>query len=83
MRAQDTDLAALKAENEALRQRAERAEREAEIAVRRRIELQEILDLAKARTEVGNPANFGSSTSEEGSYVAFSRGRGRGLALRR
>ncbi len=83
MRTKDADLAALKAENEALRARAEAAEREAEISVRRRTELQELLDRAKARTECGDPKFFGSSTSEEGSSVAFSRGCGRGLAGRR
>ncbi len=77
-------LAALKAENAALRARAEAAEKEAEVAVRRRTELQELLDKAKARTERGDLDQFGSSTAEEGSSVAFRGiGRGRGLAGRR
>ncbi len=81
---QESDLAALKAENAALRARAEEAEKEAEIAVRRRVELQELLDAAKALTERGDVDQFGSSTPEEGSSVAFGGiGRGRGLAGRR
>ena len=78
----DAELAALKAENEALRARAESAEKEAERAVRRRTELQEVLNAAQARSEWGDPANFGSSTEEEGSDVAFSRGVGRGAVPR-
>ena len=50
-RRKDAELAALKVENESLRARAEAAEREAEIAVRRRTEIQEILDAAKAENE--------------------------------
>ncbi len=73
----EADLAALKAEKEALRARAEAAEKEAEIAVRRRTELQEILDAFKARSERGDPNIFGASTSDEGTDVAFSRRRGR------
>ncbi len=73
----EADLAAMKAENESLRARAERAEREAEVAVRRRTELQEILDAEKARNEWGDPNTFGSSTSVDGSGVAFARRRGR------
>ncbi len=45
----DADLAALKAENEALRARAATAEREAEVAVRRKTELQEALDAEMAK----------------------------------
>ena len=70
------DLAALQAENESLRARVEVAEKEAEVAVRRRTELQERLDAAQARNEWGDPNTFGSSTNEEGSDVAFSRRRG-------
>ncbi len=76
-RKKDAELAALKAEIEALRARAAAAETEAEVAVRRRTELQEILDHRKAQNEVGNPDTFGSSTCEEGSSVAFSRRRSR------
>ncbi len=72
-RKMEADLAALKTENEALRSRAAAAEREAEVAVRRRTELQELLDAAKARSEWGDPKTFGTSTSEEGSGVAFAR----------
>ncbi len=73
-RKKEADLAVLKAENAALRARAEAAEREAEIAVRRRTELQEILNVKKAGNEWGDPELFGSSTCEEGSQVAFARG---------
>ena len=76
-RRRDADLAALKAENAALRARAEAAERAAEIAVRRRTELQEIFDGAQALNELGDPNHFGTSTSEENSSVAFSRRRER------
>ncbi len=69
----EVDLQAMKVENESLRIRAERAEREAEVAVRRRTELQELLDAEKARHEWGDPNTFGSSTSVEGSGVAFAR----------
>ncbi len=69
----EAELAAMKAENQALRSRAERAEREAEVAVRRRTELQELYDSEKARHEWGDPSTFGSSTSVEGSGVAFAR----------
>ncbi len=80
----EADLAALKAENAALRARAEAAEREAERAVRRRTELQDVLNFEKARHEVGDPDNFGSTTSEEGSAVAFGGfGRGRIFSSRR
>ncbi len=69
---------ALKAENGALRARAEMAERDAEVALRRRLELQEVLNAELAKNAVGDPATaFGSSTVEEGSSVAF-RGLGRG-----
>ncbi len=78
------ELAALKAENAALRARAEAAEKDKEIAVRRRTELQELLDEAKARNQWGNLDQFGSSTAEEGSSLAFGGiGRGRGLSGRR
>ncbi len=70
----DSDLAALKAENEALRARAEAAEREAELAVRRRSELQDILAKEHGWNQLGDPQQFGSSTSEDGSGVAFARG---------
>ncbi len=72
-RRKEADLAALKAENAALRARAEAAEREAEVAVRRRTELQEVLDAAQAQNEWGDPIQFGSSTKEDNSDVAFSR----------
>ena len=75
-RRREADLAALKAENAALRARAEEAEREAEIAVRRRTELQEVVDAVQAQNEWGDPNQFGSSTNEENSDVAFSRRRG-------
>ena len=74
-RKKEAELEALKAENAALRARAEAAEKEAEIAVRRRTELQEILDCQRARNQWGDPADFGSSTQEDGSEVAFG-GRG-------
>ncbi len=72
-RKKEADLATLRAENAALRSRAEAAEREAEIAVRRRTELQELLNLEKAGNDWGDPKQFGSSTSEEGCEVAFGR----------
>ena len=68
---------ALTAENEALRRRADAADKDAEIAVRRRTELQEKYDAYIAQMEWGNPENFGSSSSSsEGSQpVAIGRGR--------
>ncbi len=80
----ESDLAALKAENAALRARAEAAEKEAEVAVRRRIELQELLDSTHALNEWGDLDQFGSSTPQEGSSVAFAGiGRGQSLDARR
>ncbi len=76
-RRKDADLAAMKAEIEALRVRAEAAEKVAEAAVRRRTELQEVLDAVLAKNEWGDPATFGSSTSEEGTSVAFATIRSR------
>ncbi len=83
-RKMDADIAALKAENNALRSRAEVAEREAEVAIQRRTELQDVLDAQQARNEWGNPETFGPCTSEEVSSAAFGGfGRGRALAGRR
>lgn len=74
-RKKEAELAALRAENEALLARANAAEKEAEIAVRRRTELQELLDEANDGNEWEDPDQFGSETIEEGSEVAFARGR--------
>ncbi len=76
-RRKDADLATMKAEIEALRARAKAAENAAEAAVRRRTELQEVLNAAQAKTEWGNPDTFGSTTSEEGTSVAFATRRSR------
>lgn len=60
-RAKEAELAALRAQNDVLRARAEAAEQEAEIATRRRTELENLLDEAWARNEQGHPHNSGSS----------------------
>ncbi len=80
----DADLTALKAENMALRARAEAAEREAELAVRRRAALQAVLDAEKARNERGHLDHHGSSSSEDGGGLSFGGfGRGRVFSERR
>ncbi len=72
VRSRDIEVAALKAENEALRTRVKTAEREAEISVRRNTELQELLDAADAQNKWGNLSSFGTSTPED-SGAAFAR----------
>ena len=74
-RARVADLEALKAENVSLRARAEAAEMKAELAVRQRSKLQELLDQKQTRNERVD------SSSEEGIGVSFG-GFGRGRSLR-
>ncbi len=59
-KAKDDQMDALRAQNAALRARAEAAEKEAEIALHRSTELQALLDESLARNEWGDSDNLGS-----------------------
>ncbi len=59
-KAKDDQMDALRAQNAALRARAEAAEKEAEFALHRSTELQELLDETLARNERGDRHNLGS-----------------------